>query len=206
MTGIAKFWWDFGDLSPLDSVNANPSHQFINGTAATVQYYTVTLKVRSPGGCNATFTTSITVFPKIDASFTANRTVVCSGNSITYTALTGASKYFWEYGDGISGYGSYVASHTYTNLTTAPVVDTVKLTTTSFYNCTNTQTLIITVMPVPLAQFTANPVSQIFNAGGNPVTFTNATNAGTWTWAWRFGDGGTSAAQDPVHTYSAISM
>jgi PKD repeat protein len=118
--------------------------------------------------------------------------------------LTGASKYFWEYGDGISGYGSYVASHTYTNLTTAPVVDTVKLTTTSFYNCTNTQTLIITVMPVPLAQFTANPVSQIFNAGGNPVTFTNATNAGTWTWAWRFGDGGTSAAQDPVHTYSGI--
>ena len=24
MTGVAKFWWDFGDGSPKDSVNANP--------------------------------------------------------------------------------------------------------------------------------------------------------------------------------------
>jgi PKD repeat protein len=62
----------------------------------------------------------------------------------------------------------------------------------------------ITVMPVPLPNFTANPVTQIYNAGGNPVTFTNTTNAGTWTWAWRFDDGGTSAAQDPVHTYTGL--
>ena len=125
---------------------------------------------------------------------------VCSGNSISFTALTGASKYFWDYGDGVSGYSSHNASHLYTNVTTAPVIHTVTLTTTSFYNCTDIKTFDIVVMPVPLPQFTANPLTQVFNAAGNPVVFTNATNAGTWSWLWTFGDGATSAVQDPTHT------
>jgi PKD repeat protein len=59
-------------------------------------------------------------------------------------------------------------------------------------------------MPVPLPQFTASPVSQIYNAAGNPVTFTNTTNPGTWTWLWRFGDGTTSTDQNPTHTYTSL--
>ena len=43
-------------------------------------------------------------------------------------------------------------------------------------------------MPVPIPQFTAVPLTQVFNAAGNPVTFTNTTNPGTWNWFWRFGD------------------
>ncbi len=62
----------------------------------------------------------------------------------------------------------------------------------------------ITVMPVPLPQFTANPVTQIYDAAGNNVDFTNATNAGTWNWLWSFGDGGTSTAENPSHTYTNI--
>ena len=33
MTGIAKFWWDFNDGSPIDSLNANPVHTFKNTNA-----------------------------------------------------------------------------------------------------------------------------------------------------------------------------
>jgi len=206
MTGIAKYWWDFGDLSPKDSVNPNPVHTFINPTPATVQYYTVKLKVQSAGGCTDTYSTDIMVAPQITATFTADKMSICSGGTVNFTALQGASKYYWTFGDGAGGYANYITSHLYTNFTTAPVVDTVILTTTSFYNCTNTDTLLITVMPVPLPQFTATPLTQIFNAAGNPVTFTNNTNPGTWTWSWRFGDGGTSAAQDPVHTYTNIGI
>ena len=60
------------------------------------------------------------------------------------------------------------------------------------------------MMPVPLPQFTAQPATQIYNAAGNPVTFTNATNPGSWTWLWRFGDGSTSTDKDPVHTYTDV--
>jgi len=51
----------------------------------------------------------------------------------------------------------------------------------------------------PLAGFTATPAS-----GFAPLTvrFTS-TSTGSDAFAWRFGDGGTSPAENPVHTYSA---
>jgi PKD repeat protein len=48
------------------------------------------------------------------------------------------------------------------------------------------------------------PPTQVFNAAGNPVTFTDQTNPGTWTYRWNFGDGGTSTAQNPTHTYTTL--
>jgi hypothetical protein len=204
MTGIAKWWWNFGDGSPLDSVNSNPVHTFVNSITGSIEYYIVSLKVQSPAGCFADYSVTITVYPAIDATFTASPAVVCSGNSITFTAISGASRYYWDYGDGASGYASYVTSHLYTNLTAAPVIHTVKLTTTSFYNCIDVKTFDITVMPVPLPQFIADPVTQVFNAAGNLVTFTNETNPGTWNWVWRFGDNTVSTGMNPVHSYSDV--
>ena len=51
MTGLSKFWWDFGDGSPVDSLNASPVHIFTNSNPASIEYRSVKLKVRSPGGC-----------------------------------------------------------------------------------------------------------------------------------------------------------
>ncbi|MGA2405706.1 MAG: PKD domain-containing protein [Bacteroidales bacterium] len=206
MTGVAKFWWDFGDGSPKDSVNANPVHIFTNINPSSIEYHNVKLTVRSPGGCLDSFTSTVTVYPVIDATFTTTPAIVCSGNAIVFTSLPGASRYFWDFGDGVSGYFANTTSHLYTNFTTAPVVNTVTLTTTSFYNCTDVKTLTITVMPVPIPQFTAIPVTQIYNAAGNPVTFTNTTNPGTWTWLWKFGDATTSTDQDPTHTYTGLGI
>ncbi|MFZ2339142.1 MAG: PKD-like domain-containing protein [Bacteroidales bacterium] len=204
MTAIAEWWWDFGDGSPLDSSNENPVHTFVNSDPGSIGYYNVKLRVRSAGNCFAEYTSLVTVYPAIDASFTPNIDVICSGNSITFTALPGATRYFWEYGDGVSGYATNVSSHLYVNLTTAPVVHTVRLTTTSFYNCVDTKTFDITVMPVPLPQFTADPVTQVFDPAGNQVEFSNQTNDGTWNWLWRFGDNTTSTEEEPVHSYNDV--
>jgi PKD repeat protein len=204
MSDVAKFWWDFGEGSPVDSLTANPVHLFTNANTTTIGYYNVKLKVRSAGGCIASFTSVVTVYPKIDATFTPGTLVVCSGNQIVFTSIPGASKYFWEYGDGANGYATNTTSHLYTNITTEPVVHEVKLTTTSFYSCVDVKTLNITVMPVPVAQFSAVPVQQIYNSAGNPVTFTNETNPGTWTWLWKFGDGATTTTLNANHTYAAL--
>ncbi len=59
-------------------------------------------------------------------------------------------------------------------------------------------------MPVPMPQFSADPPSQVFNAAGNPVVFTNETNAGTWSWIWRFGDGDSTSLKDPTHVYGNV--
>ena len=204
MTGIAKFWWDFGDGSPKDSVNADPVHIFTNNDPSSIEYYNVKLIVSSPGGCLDSYVSTVTVYPAVNATFTASPVIVCSGNQVIFSAVPGASKYFWDFGDGVSGYFTNTINHLYTNFTLAPVVQTVTLTTTSFYNCTDVKTLNITVMPVPLPQFTASPVSQVYNAPGNLVTFTNTTNPGTWTWLWKFGDGTTSTDQNPTHTYTSL--
>lgn len=52
----------------------------------------------------------------------------------------------------------------------------------------------------PTAAFTGTPVS-----GLTPLTvdFTDASTDGPTSWSWSFGDGGTSTAQNPSHTYTA---
>jgi PKD repeat protein len=204
VTGLPKWWWNFGDGSPIDSVSINPSHPFINILPGSIEYRDVELKVRSAGGCYDTYKTTITIYPEIDATFTANRTVVCSGSTITYTTTPGAKYYDWDFGDGMISRATNVITHQYSNPGPNPLVLTVKLTTTSFFNCTNTKTITITVMPVPVPGFTPAWYTQVYNGAGNTNTFTNTTNAGTWNWSWRFGDGGTSAAQNPSHTYTNI--
>ncbi len=57
---------------------------------------------------------------------------------------------------------------------------------------------------MPVAQFTANPLTQVFNPAGTPVTFTNGTNAGTWSWLWKFGDNITSTDMNPIHQYNNV--
>ncbi|MFA5416321.1 MAG: PKD domain-containing protein, partial [Methanoregula sp.] len=53
---------------------------------------------------------------------------------------------------------------------------------------------------VPVAVYTATP-----NAGKAPLTvqFTDASTNSPTSWLWKFGDGGTSTLQNPVHTYSS---
>ena len=204
MTGIASFSWNFGDGSPLNTTDANPVHIFTNANASAIEYYNVTLTVVSERGCSSSFTRMTTVYPAVDATFTASADTICSGSTVVFTAMSGASNYYWDYGDLVSGPGSYVATHLYQNTTTAPLTRTVSLITTSFYGCTDVKTVDIVVMPDPMPQFIAAPTPQIFNPAGNVVNFTNQTNAGTWNYLWRFGDGSTSTEENPSHTYTNV--
>ncbi len=58
----------------------------------------------------------------------------------------------------------------------------------------------VTVVPAPVASFSANPTS-----GPTPLTvaFTDASTGSITAWTWDFGDGGTSTAESPSHTYAA---
>jgi PKD repeat protein len=207
LSGYASFTLDYGDGSPVVtaiSATNQYTHQYINTTAATTLYRTVTLTVRSAGGCTDTKTSTITVYPAISATFTGSKTTICSGETITFSAIPGAASYAWTYGDGVSGTGTSNSTHLYTNTGSTDLSLTVSLTTTSFYGCVDTKTLNITVKPKPAPAFTPLSYTANLEDAGNVVNFTNATNAGTWTWAWNFGDGGTSSVMNPSHTYTAI--
>ena len=54
--------------------------------------------------------------------------------------------------------------------------------------------------PAPVANFSGSPTS-----GTEPLTvnFTDLSTGSITSWAWTFGDGGTSTAQNPSHTYTS---
>lgn len=56
------------------------------------------------------------------------------------------------------------------------------------------------VSPIPpVAGFSGTPR---FGTAPLSVQFTDASTGSPTAWAWTFGDGGTSAAQNPLHTYT----
>jgi PKD repeat protein len=197
-TGYQSLLWNFGDNSTSTAVS--PSHTYTNITNS-LQYYDLKLKVTSPNGCKDSMTMNITVNPEIGSAFTISKTTICSGESVMISSDPGAYKWYWNYGDNNQGYGPNVVNHIFVNPGTSAVTYNVVLTTTSYYNCSSTTTIPITVWPMPVSDFTSAPVSQTWPS--STVTFTNTTNTGTWSWLWKHGDGTTATTINSSRTYTA---
>lgn len=77
-----------------------------------------------------------------------------------------------------------------------------KVTVTNQLGCTNSDSVNVTFVAKPQVLFTASRLRQCLI--NNSVSFTNSStfNLGNLTYLWRFGDGQTSTAQNPVHNYS----
>src|SRR5690606_17419545 len=72
--GILKRYWDFGDGSPIDSVNLNPVHTYTNAGD-----YTITVTVLAIDSCSAVYTQIIRIGSKTIAGFT--RSDSCAENN-----------------------------------------------------------------------------------------------------------------------------
>ena len=197
-TGDITSWsWDFGDGST--STAQNPSHDY---TAPGT--YTVSLTVTGPGGSDTnTKTNYITVTDgNMTADFSGTPTTGDAPLNVAFTdQSTGdITAWSWDFGDG----GTSTAQNPNHTYNTAGVY-TVSLTVSNACGSdVMTKTDYITVnQPVcnaPVADFSGTPLS-----GDAPllVDFTdNSSNAPT-SWSWDFGDGGTSTAQNPSHTYNS---
>jgi PKD repeat protein len=125
------------------------------------------------------------------------------GVSFTGSATGGTAPYTysWAFGDGSTS-AAQNPSHSYTAAGTYTA--TLTVTDASAPAKTATSSVVVTVSAVgnPLATtVTATPTS-----GQTPlsVAFTGTATGGTppYSYSWAFGDGSTSAAQNPSHTYS----
>ncbi len=195
--------WDFGDGS--GSSVANPSHTYTS--AGT---YDVSLTVTGPGGSD-TFVCSgcVTVTdppPPPPAAPVADFTVsTTSGDvplSVSFTNLTtgDVTGYSWDFGDGNGSSGTN-PTHTYN----AAGTYTVSLTATGPGGsdtavCSGCITVTDPVPPAPVAGFSAS------TSGGEApldVSFTNTSTGDITGYSWDFGDGSSSSAINPTHTYTA---
>ncbi len=193
-TGAITTWaWDFGDGAT--SAAQNPTHTYT--TAGT---YTVSLTVTGPGGSDTATTAGLVTVtePAPVAAFASNPTSGTAPLNVTFTdQSTGAiTTWAWDFGDGATS-AAQSPTHTYTTAGTY----TVSLTVTGpgGSDTATTAGLVTVTEPAPVAAFASNPTS-----GTAPlnVTFTDQSTGAITTWAWDFGDGATSAAQSPTHTYT----
>jgi len=194
-TGTIVAWdWDFGDGNT--STDQNPTHTYdLPGV------FTVTLTITEEHGCTET----ITKINYIDTegpivNFSSSSPNVCLGNTITFTDLTvgttGLTNWLWDFGDGNTSTDQN-PTHTYTSDGTY----TVSLTVDDAFGCdrSHTETDFV-VVTNPIADFST---SDTIYCTGMTIGFQNNSTGDGISYLWDFGDGTTSTATSPTHTYGA---
>ncbi len=190
---IISWQWDFGDGSPVDTLQ-NPLHTFVDtGT------YTVTLTIQDSLGCIKTLVLDgyIKVGIPPVVNFAADDTVGCHPLTVTFydSSSVYTDSWYWDFGDGNN---SDVQNpiHTYTD---TGYFDVQLI--ASFNGCADSilfQNYIYVFPPKP--EFTVTP-SEISCEYPFLVSFIDQSQ-GAETWEWDFGDGSpVSTLQNPTHTY-----
>jgi gliding motility-associated-like protein len=193
---IIQGWeWDFGN-----GMTSNLSAPVVAFSTPGPQ--TVTLTTTNVQGCKGTASITVMMNPLPVAGFTnANG---CSGTAVQFnnTSTIGSggtiTGYNWNFGDGTPSSNSTNPSHIFPQAGTY----TVMLIVTSNEGCADTATASVIVHPLPVANFYNLPVS---GCGPLIVAFTDSSyisSGNISTWFWNFGDGGSSIAQNPVHTFA----
>ncbi len=198
-TGVAPYTysWDFGDGNT--SSVASPTHTYTqNGT------YTACVAVIDANGCVATSCSPVSIgtgggsgscFLNIGLPNVSGNTISASVN----LSGSGNISYYWNMGDGTT-YTTSTINHTYAQAGTYWIyVEGINSTT----NCGDSISVPITIGSgggncqalMNYLPDSMNPMTNYFDVMVNG-------GAGPYTYSWDFGDGNTSTAVSPTHTYA----
>jgi gliding motility-associated-like protein len=203
---IMSFQWNFANGNTSTAVN--PSQTFLSNAVKDTSYV-VKLIAFSEHGCSDSTTHNILVFPKPLSQFIISDTSGCSPHAVTFTNTsiphdTGTINdmtFIWDLGN---GFNSILQSPSATYFD-RPLFDTtypITLIAISEHNCRDTSAQQVRVHPKPIAGFTAN---QTQGCGPLPVQFTNTSLLGKFH-SWRFGDGATDTATNPLHVFQNFPL
>ena len=132
-----------------------------------------------------------------EANFNADETTVCYNKQVWFIDLSNnATAWECDFGDGNIA-DEQNPTYQYSQLGTYNVT----LIVTDSFGCKDTlvKTDYIDVQP-PIASFSATPLDGCTIP--HTVFFTDQSQLPD-TWSWNFGDGNTSTAQNPIHTYTS---
>ncbi len=193
-SGAPTAWrWDFGDGATARE--QNPSHRYLSAGK-----YSVTLTASNDCDSSTIIRQDyVTVVDSVTAAFSADSTTGCIPLAVQFHDRSSGpvTSWLWEFGDGATS-TEQNPRHSYASAGRF----TVKLTVhnAAGYRSVAVKGDFIDVMAAPVAAFSAAPT-----AGNAPlqVTFTDLSTGKGESWSWDFGDGNTSTAQHPIHTYAA---
>ena len=193
-TGSPTGWsWRIGGVE--FSTSQNPSHTFSSAGTFVVSL-TVTKNAFTSTTTHAVVITA-PVAPPV-ASFTADVYSGTNPTTVSFTDTSTGSPTGWSWKiDTVEFATTQNAQHAFT----ADGEYVVSLTVTSgAYTSTATRTIVITSASAPPI---ITSIGASHNSGYVPLTveFTVAAQGTPTSWAWTFGDGGTSTDQNPTHVY-----
>lgn len=150
------------------------------------------------GDLGNSFWKKVPRFSNAVANYKVSRTSLLAGENVTFgdCSINQATELL-DFGDGSPASSTANAVHTYTS----PGIYTANLTVTNDVSSDSMlKTITVIKATTPVADFTSNRT-----AGPRPlsVAFTDTSTGLPVSWAWDFGDGSKSAAQNPVHEYSS---
>ncbi len=188
--GIASYTWTYGDGTPPVSGPVSVVHTY---TAAGIYYCKV--RIVTANGCVDSARLEVMVGTPPVAAFTAAPTHICAGKSVIFTnTSTGATNYFWIFGDGSHSIGTNPSEE-------FSVPGTFTVTLIAYNNgCPDTfQGPIPIIVDSPSAfigdVYACNPRNEIhffdYSLGDN-------------NHLWIFGDGATSTLNNPTHDYPSL--
>jgi PKD repeat protein len=192
-SGSLTYLWDFGDAT--SSTATTPVKSFIAGGS-----YSISLTAISDQGCTNSASSSITIYEKPIAAFIVDNDCQDQIFSFTNTSTSaqGTLTYFWDFDNGstsplLSPTQNFVSSGNYT----------IQLVATSSFGCVDSFNQMLTVYPVPVADFTFTNACQ-----NDVIPFNNLSSisSGSISYAWDFGDGNTSSNTDPLKSFSAFGL
>jgi gliding motility-associated-like protein len=183
--GLLSYAWDFGNGGT--SNQTNPASQY-----AVPGNYLVKLIATSSLGCSDTVEKSITlrtadVKSTIPDSACVNRPVLFQNVSTPSAQLT-----TWNFGDGKSS-NQPSAFNTYAS----PGNYNVKM-VSNFGFCRDSIQKVVKILQPPPVDFQAN--TRFSCRAPFTVSFSDLSPAAA-SWRWEFGDGNSSTAKNPTHTY-----
>ena len=147
-------------------------------------------------GCFDTAVTNVTVLPVPDLSFNYTPLDTCSvpANYSFQNTSSGATNYIWDFGDGLfsplsSPFHTFNVDGNYN----------VKLTSTNIFGCSDTATQLVSVNPIPSAQF--NPIQ--LDTCVLPASYSLVNNSsGAIVYSWSLGDGSNTNSANLNYSYA----
>ncbi len=193
-----NYYWDFGDGN--SSSDVNPVHQYSGGANS----YQVCLTVTDANGCDTTSCQLLTTnCPTTSCNASFNPAfIACDSvwfvpgfnDPLTYD-------YYWDFGDGNTS-NDPDPTHTYSTNGTYIVVMTI---IDSVGGCSDSFTMEVFVNCGASPCNTQGAFQWYSDSLECDINFISTAFGGVapYSYYWNFGDGGTSADANPVHSYAA---